>query len=282
MGRLSFLGTMRTTAPIRERDQQAGGMNFRIAAVVLLAAAITSLSACADDPVAWSDIRYSVGGSRDSASVTDSAESALPIPDAAACRNTVRIARSGKSFFAVWWSARGDSTAALVTSRSDDGGAWTRPVAADTTDAGRRGCSRPAPSVATDAETGYVHFAYFIEPTSGAGVFSIHSMDRDSSFHAPVAMVYGSRPSNTSIAAEGGKVAVAYEDPNSSRHQIVVALSRTMGHIFETRVPVSEENTDAVDPVVRLRGTKLEVSWIEKTSADSTSERHASRTGTWK
>lgn len=263
-------------------------MNSGIRVIAGRTAVVLALSACSRGAVAWSDVRYSLAGTAGASSETrgpttqDSVELPLPIPDSTPCRATVRIARAGKSFFAVWWSVRPDSSAALVASRSDDGGPWTRIVSVDTTDAGRRGCNRPPPSIAADAGTGYVHIAYFIEPLSGAGIFSIHSMDRDSSFHAPVAIVYGARPSSTSITAEGGKVAVAYEDPNGSRHQIFVALSRTMGHIFEARIPVSEENTDTANPVVKLRGTKLVVRWVEQTSADSISERHASRTGIWK
>jgi hypothetical protein len=235
-------------------------------------------------------VRYSLAGSAgtlsgekvDLTSTNDSDEASIPIPDSARCRSSVRIARSGKSFYAVWWSVRSDSSAILESSRSDDGGAWTRAVVADSGDVTRRGCSRPPPSIATDPVSGYVHFAYFPEPSSGAGVFSVHSMDRDSSFHSPVAMVYGARQSNVSIAAEGDRVAVAYEDPNSARPQIFVALSRTMGHIFESRIPVSDESASAVNPVVNLHGTKLEVSWTEMNSSDPTGERHASRTGIWK
>lgn len=263
---------------------------MRITDAVRNLAALVALCACSRDPVSWSDVRYSLAAgtglstaqSEDSGAIEHRGYSAAAIPDAAACRASIRLARSGKSFFAVWWSARPDSSAALLASRSDDGGPWVIPVAADTTDAGRRGCSRPAPSIAADIGTGYVHLAYFIEPSSGAGVFSSHSMDRDSSFHSAVAMVYGSRPSNTAIAAQGERVVVAYEDPNSPRPRIFVALSQTMGHIFEARLPVSAENAAAADPDVRLRGTKLVVSWDERTSEDSAVARHASRTGIWK
>jgi hypothetical protein len=258
-----------------------------------LTLAIAAFGACSGDPVAWSDVRYSFAGIAGTADSTKEIPSAdepadsvarlpLPIPDSAACRASIRLARSGKSFYAVWWSVRPDSSAILESSRSDDGGAWTRAVIADSGDVARRGCSRPPPSIATDPVSGYVHIAYFLEPSSGAGVFSVHSMDRDSSFHSPAAMVYGARQSNVSIAAEGDRVAVAYEDPNSTRPQILVALSKTMGHIFESRIPVSDESASAMNPVVKLRGTKLEVSWTERPSRDPTSERHASRTGIWR
>lgn len=247
------------------------------------------LIACSSGPVEWSNIRYSLTGTVENpravtndSSGDDSASLPLPLPDSSACRSSIRLARSGKSFYAVWWSVRSDSGAILESSRSDDGGAWTPAVIADSGDATTRGCSRPPPSIATDPVSGYVHIAYFLEPSSGAGVFSVHSMDRDSSFHSPAAMVYGARPSNVSIAAEGDRVTVAYEDPNSARPQIFVALSKTAGHIFESRIPVSDESASATNPVVKLRGTKLEVSWTELRPLDSTRERHASRTGTWR
>lgn len=245
--------------------------------------------ACSTEPVEWSNIRYSLAGTPDTSRVVtndssgdDSGVLPLPLPDSTACRSSIHLARSGKSFYAVWWSVRSDSSAILESSRSDDGGAWTRAVVADSGDVTRRGCSRPSPSIATDPVSGYVHIAYFLEPSSGAGVFSVHSMDRDSSFHSPAAMVYGARQSNVSVAAEGDRVAVAYEDPNSARPQIFVALSKTMGHIFESRILVSDESATATNPVVKLRGTKLVVSWTERQSVDSNSERHASRTGIWK
>ena len=170
----------------------------------------------------------------------------------------------------------------LLTSRSDDGGAWTKPVVVDSTDASTRGCARPAPSIAGDVVSGYVHLSYFLEPAAGAGVFSAHTMDGGASFHAPVALVYGARPAATSVAAEGDRVAVAYEDPNSGRPRIFVALSKSMGHLFELKLPVSGESGNAVNPVARLHGRKVEVSWTEFPASDSDQVRHASRTGTWK
>ncbi len=237
----------------------------------------------------WSDVHYplagTAGGPIDTeidSTIADSTSAQVSIPDPSRCRTSVRIARSGKSFFAAWWSVRRDSSSTLLASRSDDGGPWTLPVVVDSSDASRRGCARPAPSIATDVVSGYVHIAYFIEPATGAGVFFAHTMDRGASFHAPVPLVFGGRPSETSVAAEGEKVAVAYEDPNSARPQIFVALSKTMGHLFELKLPVSEESGSAVDPVAHLRGTKLDVSWIELNASDSTQTRNASRTGIWK
>lgn len=245
-----------------------------------------ALAACERDPVEWGDIRYSMSTPVTAVSSTEATEpigAPLALPDSAACRSTVRVARIGKSFYAAWWSVRPDSSSALELSRSDDGGRWTKPVAADSNDNARRGCIRPAPSISADIISGYVHLAYFLEPASGAGVFSAHTMDRGLSFHSPVPIIFGARPSAIAIAAEGDRVAVAYEDPNSTRSRIFVALSRTMGHIFEIKLPVSEESANAVDPAVKLRGTKLEVNWTERPPfTDSTSSRRASRIGLWK
>lgn len=246
--------------------------------------------ACSREPVVWSDVHYSLAGTAgapsaaavDVATADDSSSVPLALPDSARCRSSVRLARLGKSFFAAWWSARRDSSATLLASRSDDGGPWTKPVVVDSSDAGTRGCNRPAPSLAGDIASGYVHLAYFLEPASGAGVFFAHTMDRGATFHAPVPLVFGARPAATSVAAEGDRIAVAYEDPNSGRPQIFIALSKSMGHLFETKLPVSGENGEAENPVVRLRGTKLEVSWTERAASDSARERHASRTGAWR
>lgn len=263
---------------------------MKIFAHLFWAVAAILSAACESSPVQWSEVRYSLAGTAgapvrdttDSSAVPDSAEDVIPIPDSAACHASVRVARAGKSFYAVWWSARKDSSATLLTSRSDDGGAWGKAVIADSSDASRRGCARPAPAIAADLVNGYVHLAYFIEPSSGAGVFSVHTMDRGESFHAAVPLVFGARPSATSVSAEGDKVAVAYEEPNGARPEIFVALSRTMGHLFELKLPVSEGSGSAENPTVVVRGTKLVVGWTELNPPDSTRERHTSRTGTWK
>ena len=252
-----------------------------------VAFAVLLSTGCSKDPVQWADVHYPLTGTVAAPVAADSSRAVksageVPIPDSSRCRSSVRLARAEKTFFAVWWSIRKDSSAVLFTSRSDDGGPWTQPAAADTMDASGRGCARPAPSIGSDVVSGYVHIGYFAEPSSGPGVFYVHSMDRGVSFHAPVALVYGARPANTAVTAEGDRVAVAYEDPNTSRPQIFVALSKTMGHIFELKLPVSEDNAAAVNPSVHLRGTKLEVSWTEIDPADSTRRREASRTGTWK
>lgn len=238
---------------------------------------------CVREPVAWEDVSYAVSASPDPDSIRFTGEAVqLPLPDSAACRGSIRVARAGKSFFASWWSIRHDSSASLQVSRSDDGGQWAKPVIADGSDRSRRGCARPAASIAADIGSGYVHLGYFIEPASGAGVFSAHTMDRGLTFHSPVPIVFGSRLAETAVAAEGARVAVAYEDPNSARPQVFVALSRTMGHTFELRVRASGENTNATNPAVKLRGTKLEAVWTERSSADPLRERHASRIGIWK
>jgi hypothetical protein len=132
-----------------------------------------------------------------------------------------------------------------------------------------------------DTKTGYVNIVYFLEPATGAGVFFTHSMD-ESGFHDPVSIGFGKRPSEVSIAAQGDRVAVAYEEPNAERGEIWLALSTSMGHIFESRVPVSSANELASEPSIRLSGTKLDVQWKELLQADSLArKRTANRTGTW-
>ena len=244
--------------------------------------------ACGPDPVQWSDISYPTGstgltnGESNQPGTSVDTASGIPIHDPRACRQSIRLARAAKSFYAAWWSVRPDSSASLDASRSDDGAAWTKPITADSSDASRRGCNRPPPSIMADIVSGYVHLAYFVEPGSGAGVFSVHTMDRGESFHSPVPVVFNDHPSQTSIGAEGDRVAVAYDQSVGERSRIFVALSKTAGHIFDTSLPVSAENSSASGPRISLRGTRLEVSWMERGSADSSHARLATRTGTWK
>jgi hypothetical protein len=94
-------------------------------------------------------------------------------------------------------------------------------------------------------------------------------MDNGASFHAPVPILYGERLGATSVAAAGDHVVVAFEDPNSGTPRIGLALSRTMGHIFEDRLlPVSDDNGAATQPLVSLDGKRLTVMWRQRAAAD--------------
>lgn len=243
-------------------------MRSRLLAIVLAA------SACEKPVVAWSDISYPAEAPATVVIATP------PVADTRACATTLRVGVSGPDSVAAWWSIRNDSSAVLMFSRSTQG-QWSVPTVVDTTDASSRGCSRPAPAIAADLSAGYVHIVYFLEPASGAGVFFAHSMDA-TGFHDPVSIAFGNRPSEVSIISSGDRIAVAYEEPNAARGQIWVALSATMGHIFESRMAVSSANEIAKSPSVSLSGTKLEVTWLEQLQADSLGRsRIATRTGTW-
>jgi hypothetical protein len=125
------------------------------------------------------------------------------------------------------------------------------------------GAGRPAPSIAVDSASGYVHIGWFAEPKSGAGIFFAHSMDSAKTFHAAVPIVFGRNPSRVAVASSGDRVVVAYEDPNAAQTSIALALSSTMGHIFERRVIASGDNGIAKQPVVRLQGDLIQVWWSE-------------------
>ena len=213
--------------------------------------------ACADAQVTWNDVVYDGGPPepREKIGVTR--------PLVTGCGGSMRIASMGELSFAAWWDTRIDSSVVLLVSRSLDGGSWSEPVIADSSDHGTRGCRRPPPAISVDPVSRYVHLAYFLEPPAGGGVFFAHSMDSGATFHAPVPIVYGRLPSRTSVASRGDRVVVAYEDPNSERQLIGIALSKTMGHTFETRVPATSENSHARQPVVRVSGDSVRLWWSE-------------------
>jgi len=120
------------------------------------------------------------------------------------------------------------------------------------------------------------------EPQSGSGIFFSHSMDGGRTFHASVPIVFGDNASSVGIATSGDRVAVAYEDPNSTEPSVGVALSRTMGHIFEHREIVSSDNERAREPVVELRGNTVRVWWSDYPADRRISAtRTASREGAW-
>jgi len=179
------------------------------------------------------------------------------------CEASLRVAAADGSAFGAWWQPRSDSSSVLMVARAMDGGAWQRPVVADSTDRSARGCGRPPPAIAADLKSGYVHLAYFIEPTSGPGVFFTHSMDSGATFHASVPVVFGKNPARVSIDSEGERVAVVYEDPNSVQPMLGLALSSTMGHIFERGVSASSPNGRARQPIVRLDGDSIRLWWSE-------------------
>lgn len=249
-------------------------MRDSIAICLLLA-----VSACSSKPVTWSETVYQNAP----AQPLESESSLQPAPSSSACPGSVRIARKNSASFATWWQARADSSVMLMVAEEAKPGAWKTPVIADSTDHGVRGCGRPAPSIAADSASGYLHLAYFAEPSNGSGVFFAHSMDGGATFHSPVAIVYGRNPSRVSVASNGDRVIVAYEDPNAVQPTIAVALSNTMGHIFESRIQASGENGRARQPVVRLGADSIRLWWSEYSDDPTVSAtRSVYRAGIWR
>jgi hypothetical protein len=229
--------------------------------------------------VEWSDIVFN-GGPPEPAEYPVSGQTGPHVPQ---CPASLRIATAGGFSYAVWWVARQDSSAILMASRSPRGMTWSPPVIADSTDHGVRGCGRPAPSIAVDSASGYVHLAYFAEPQNGSGIFFAHSMDSAATFHSPVPIVFGKNPSRTSIASSGDRVVVAYEDPNALRPRVGLGLSKTMGHIFEEKVVATPESGRALQPVVRIEGDSIRLWWSEYSPNPAVSAtRTMYRAGHWK
>ena len=235
------------------------------------------IGACTPAPVQWNDV---VTSGAPGEPIEFPREVRPPFIDG--CEASLRVATSGGSAFAAWWRTRADSSTALMVSRSMHGGPWSEPVVADSTDRSPRGCGRHAPAIAADARSGYVHVAYFLEPPGGPGIFFAHSMDSAATFHAPVPIVFGKNPSRVSIAASGERVVVAYEDPNSVQPFIGMALSRTMGHLYENRLRATSPNGRARQPVVRLEGDSIRLWWSEYSANPSVSAtRTMYRSGRW-
>ena len=246
--------------------------------------------ACAQPPVEWiAERSVSAPVSRAALAADGTLESdtlallasrvSVPGPS---CPESVVIARAGAKLFAAWWSVRDDSSARLLAARSADGGAsWSAPASVDTSDTAVAGCRRAPPSISADSASGYVHVAYALRGREGPGLFFSHSMDAGVTFHEPVAIVYGDRLGRTSVAADGDHVVVAFEDPNSVVPRIGLALSRTMGHIFEDRMlPVSSDNGSATRPLVAVRGHGIAVAWERQGTNDGASAVLAIKTGT--
>jgi hypothetical protein len=265
-------------------------MSFSPTRLACHAIVLALLAACAEPPVDWSDERSQAPPDANAALTADG----TLVPDTLArraaslsapqprCPGSRALAVAGPRLFAGWGTVRADSSALLLSARSDDGGAsWTRPVAVDTTDTGVLGCRRATPSIAADSASGYVHVTYALRGHEGPGLFFSHSMDSGAMFHEPVPIVYGDRLGRTSVAADGDHVVVAFEDPNSATPRIGLALSRTMGHIFEDRVlPVSTDNGAASHPLVAVRGRRIAVAWERLGTNDVAPAVFAIKTGT--
>ena len=244
----------------------------------VLSACVLFAISCSGEQVRWSDVSYSA----------PQLPAHVPLgsvsPSPYACPASVRAVRTGKDVVATWWSIRRDSSGILFVARSgDEGKSWAPPVVTDSTDRSVRGCGRPAPAIAADAASGYVHVAYFAEPLSGKGIFFAHSMDSGRTFHSPVPIVFGDSPASVAVATEGDRVAVAYDDPNSAQPTVGIALSTTMGHIFKPGHPISNASELAKQPTVELRGVTIRVWWNDY-SADPriSATRTAYREGIWK
>lgn len=240
------------------------------------AIAIATVAACsAQPPLDWDAAVTANGGprpgrlviERGAATFTSDTGTLVAPSMPGACAGSARVALvggGGAERYVAWWAPRNDSSTALVLARSVDGGvSWSAPEPVDTADHSLTGCKRPAPAIVADSASGYVHVAYAMRDAQGAGVFFSHSMARGQMFHAPVTIVYGERLVDVAIAARGDTVAVVYVDPSADHPPLGLALSHTMGHIFEQRLSVPA-TTDAGEPAIAIAPGKLAVGWVRR------------------
>ncbi|HJU67470.1 MAG TPA: sialidase family protein [Gemmatimonadaceae bacterium] len=246
------------------------------------------VAACARGPIEWQpqrDIGSTIGPTTRLAIDADGSPRLIEEPTldvalpAAACAGSLVTTRAGGAErYAAWYVPRSDSSVVLQVARSTDGGAtWSTPVVADERDQGRRGCSRPRPSLLVDSTTSYVHAAYFIEPSEGAGVWYTHSMERGTLWHERIGVLYGEEPVATSIASAGDTVMVAYEHPGSAGRRLGLAISRQAGHTFDERLRVVRVSGSARNVRVALRAGRVALAWSETLAGDSSSRRPTTR-----
>lgn len=212
---------------------------------------------CSPDPIAWGAVEYLDTGV--------AAETAVGADDQLC---GVKEAGDGDERYRAGWDAR---TGALTVMRSADGGlSWEAPVIADRRRSPEPPCRRAPPSLFADSGNGFLHVAYFSEAAGGAGVYYVHSMDAarlvqvgPGMFEQPVALTYGRREARTSVASRGDTVVVAYEDPNSARGGIQLAVSSTAGHSFDLRVPLPGGTGAVAHPSVELAAGRVTLTWRE-------------------
>ena len=186
----------------------------------------------------------------------------------------VRAPKIRGSVWSAWWQVRPDSSASLLAEQRNSSGTADQRIVVDSVDKALLGCARPAPSIAVDSVSGYVHVGYYMVAPEGPGVFYAHLMNvRLHQFEPPIAIVYGEKPVRVAVASRGDTVAVAYEDPNSDLGRIALSMSLTGGHLFEQTarlIPVSTSSQVASAPqIVRLAGAQLWIGWTEDSQSGS-------------
>jgi hypothetical protein len=185
-----------------------------------------------------------------------------------ACETSVTTTRSRDGeWYAAWFVARPDRSVMLIVGRStDDGATWSTHVA-DERDRGRGGCLRPRPALHADSVSGYVHAAYYIEPSDGAGVWYTHSLEQGTVWHQRIGVLYGDEPASVSIASAGDTVLVAYEHPGSGGRRLGLAISRDAGHSFDERLRVVHSSEGVLAPRVAFRNGRVALAWLARASA---------------
>ncbi|HXT15296.1 MAG TPA: hypothetical protein VN706_06675 [Gemmatimonadaceae bacterium] len=245
--------------------------------LIVLGLTLVAFAGCESPPVEWRDpvaiarpsptARLVVDTTGSVRYVADSVHLAGLPPEAMQCTPSVTAAVGTVHTFAVWWAVRRDSSANLLLASSPDSGkTWAQPQSVDTTDVSSSGCRRPPPSLTTVGDDVYVAYSMFAP--EGKGVFFAHTMG--SMLHSPVPVIYGERLVATAIAAQGDRVAVAYEEPNGAREQVDVATSTTQGHLFEMHTVASRDVDAAALPSVAFAGRMLAVGWAEKRASGVT------------
>lgn len=221
----------------------------------LLVATAAVASSCVATPVEWEPFEYVNSGPPSPALVFT--------PDSRLC--AAAFSALGDYHYQAGWSHSGEL---LVLKSADAGVSWDTPVVADARERSADVCGRSAPALFADSINGYLHVAYYGEPPGGSGVYYVHSMYPEQlaqvgagMFEQPLALTYGTRPVRAAVASRGDTVVVAYEDPNSPRGSLGIALSTTGGHSFDHRLAASTAAAEMPD--VGLRAGGLLIRWRE-------------------
>ncbi|MBA3579128.1 MAG: hypothetical protein H0W42_03995 [Gemmatimonadaceae bacterium] len=234
---------------------------------------------CAREEISWGPVTYF-----EESPEARAGSAMLPPRGGAGCAEVVVVAQ-GEARYAAWWEVGEGGSSVLMLAGSSDGGThWDTPIVADQRDAGGLRCARPLPSLFADSASEYLHLTYHLSPQGSPGVYFTHSMKAsalgtsgEGVLHMPVAVIHGERPVRSSVAGRGDTVVVAFEDPNSRKPRVLLALSTGAGHAFTTYDAVSPTGAAASSPRVSLDGRSVIVRWQEEITAGS--YRAASRSG---
>jgi hypothetical protein len=222
----------------------------------------------------WLDARKGQSGvwmsrSRDGGETWEANRPIYSEPSCPCCRTSVAVSSDGTIY--VSWRAilPGDVRDVVVTSSTDAGQTWSRPVRPRSDGWVYPGCPHAGPALEVDAQ-GSVHVAWWTGKEGEAGVYYARSDDGAKTFTAqPIAVGQRARPAHVQLAlAPAGGLYVTWDDGLSDIPRVLVRRSHDRGRSFGRERVLSDPDVAATFPVVAVYGDSVAVAWSQTSAAE--------------